>query len=313
MNGVFKAFVSVFVSLIFCLCAVSPCLSTDTANTSATKESKDAEKAPAVFFPAPRFEFDRMIEGEEILHDFVIMNKGTGVLLVQKVKTSCGCTTVSYSKEIPPGGEGIISMKVNTRGYGGRKLSKTITVMTNDIMTPNVTLTVSGMIENFVTIIPRFLRLTGKAGETVKSVVKIVPESKYPFSITGISAQDRTNIKYELNENTADSGEKEYAITVENVKKEAGSYYDVLILKTDSKIQPEIKINVMTKLMDANLSANTSTNALMTGEKMVNESNGNNNVNNFLEIIQKMQKQNTTGINSDETSTHSAASVQDTE
>ncbi len=333
MNAMLKTFCCVS---IFYLCAVSPCLSIETANADTTEvnkeaakttpeqttkidkqeiteQTKDASKAPSVFFPAPRFEFERMIEGEELLHDFVVMNKGTDILLVRKVKTTCGCTTVSYSKKIPPGGEGKITMKVNTRGYGGRKLTKNIIVMTNDPLAPKSTLTVSGKIEKFVTITPPVLRLTGKIGDELKSIVKIIPESKYPFSITGIRARNGENIKYELKENRSASGGKEYTVTVENLKKDAGAYYDVLILKTDSKIQPEIKINVMARLMDDDASAQTPSKASLTKEKRGNGTNDANKVNNFLEVLQKMQQQNTTGVNDKGTPIQSATAIQDPE
>jgi len=35
-----------------------------------------------------------------------------------------------------------------------------------------------------------------------------------------------------------------YILTVENLKKTEGGYRDTIYLKTDSKIKPEIKINV---------------------------------------------------------------------
>lgn len=125
-----------------------------------------------------------------------------------------------------------------------------ITVITNDPVYPNTTLTISGNVQKFVTINPRFLKFNGKVGQELKSVVQIIPENKYPFSVLKIIAQDGKNIKYELKENNSASGSKEYSITVENLKKDAGFYSDVLILETDSKIQPEIKISVMAKITD---------------------------------------------------------------
>lgn len=323
MNRMVRIFVYAF---IFCLCATSLCFSANAtemkkeAVQAAAEQTKDSSekqadslKAAVVFFPQPKFEFDHMVEGEELLHDFVIMNKGTEVLQVQKVKTTCGCTTVSYPKEIPPGEEGKILMKVNTRGYGGRKLTKTIAVMTNDKVTPQSILTVSGNIEKFATITPSVLRLNGKAGDEMKSVIKIVPESKYPFSILKVRAQDGKNIKYELKEEKSASGGKEYSVTVENVKKDAGSYYDVLIIMTDSKVQPEIKINVMARLMETNSPSKTpltgNNENITTPDKEISNRNPNIKATNsdngtdkarkadFLEALQKMQQQNGTGVN----------------
>jgi len=114
MNGMFKMFVS---SLIVYLCLASLCFSADTTgvnkeslkstselkNNSLKKESleqkkdvvkqesseqkQNGAKAPSMFFPAPHFEFDQMVDGTELTHDFIIMNKGTDTLQVQKVKT----------------------------------------------------------------------------------------------------------------------------------------------------------------------------------------------------------------------------------
>lgn len=262
MNGMFKVCIS---ALIVCICLASPCFSIDkgaaetasdhqkeTLGADSTEENKELTKVPAVFFPAPEFKFDSMVEGEELRHDFVIGNKGKGVLRVEKIETTCGCTTVSHSKEIPPGCEGKISMKVNTNGYGGSRLTKTISVITNDTMKPESTLTVSGNIDRFVTITPPVVRLSGNIGDKLKSIVKIIPTDKYPFSIASIRNRDGQNIRYKLKKENSSSGRKEYSVTVENAKKDAGFYYDVLILATDSKIQPEIKITVMGRIINPN-------------------------------------------------------------
>ncbi|MBF0412122.1 MAG: hypothetical protein HQK70_05360 [Desulfamplus sp.] len=211
---------------------------------------------------------------------------------------------------MPPGGEGKISIKVNTRGYGGRKLMKTIAVMTNDSKNPEISLTVSGNVDKFVTITPSVVRLNGKVGEELKSMVKVIPEDKYPFTVTKIRAQEGKDIKYELKEEKSVSGGKEYSVSVENLKKDAGFYYDVLILETDSKIQPEIKINIMARLIDPNqektplqglngnngntgVSVNGGANQIPFGKGAAGSetADGAKN-NNFLEVIQKIKQQN---------------------
>ncbi|MBF0228211.1 MAG: hypothetical protein HQK63_01240 [Desulfamplus sp.] len=202
---------------------------------------------------------------------------------------------------MPPGGEGKISIKVNTKGYGGRKLMKTITVITNDSKTPESNISVSGNVEKFADITPSVVRFNGKIGEELKTVVKVVPESKFPFLVLKVRSQEEKakNIKYELKEDKAASGNKEYSITVENLKKDAGFYYDVLILETDSKIQPEIKINVMGRIIDPNAQEKSplqgiNENNAVKNPNAPNTANTNNGAknNNFLEVIQKIQQQN---------------------
>jgi hypothetical protein len=42
---------------------------------------------PAVFFPEKIFEFTPVIEGANVVHDFVVLNKGAAPLLINNVKT----------------------------------------------------------------------------------------------------------------------------------------------------------------------------------------------------------------------------------
>ena len=44
-------------------------------------------KLPFAYLPAVNFEFQPVIEGKEVIHDFVIQNKGAAVLQVQSVRT----------------------------------------------------------------------------------------------------------------------------------------------------------------------------------------------------------------------------------
>ncbi len=89
------------------------------------------------------------------------------------------------------------------------------------------------------------VRLIGDADSKIKRTVTIVPEKKYPFKIKEVTAQKGKDIKFELTEKkSALNGEDGYVLTVENLKKNEGRYFDTLILKTNSTIRPEISIRV---------------------------------------------------------------------
>ncbi|MBF0243222.1 MAG: hypothetical protein HQK64_12200 [Desulfamplus sp.] len=81
MNQTAKIFVCY---LLFFMFAALPAFSADTT----PEQNKQGDlKSPSVFFPEPVYQFTSSVEGEDILHDFVIMNKGTDILKVEKVKT----------------------------------------------------------------------------------------------------------------------------------------------------------------------------------------------------------------------------------
>ncbi|MBC8178169.1 MAG: hypothetical protein ISR61_07230 [Desulfobacteraceae bacterium] len=59
--------------LVFCLMVVV---------SGAQEKVKDS---PSVIFPDPGYEFAAVFEGVEVVHDFVVQNKGTATLDIQKV------------------------------------------------------------------------------------------------------------------------------------------------------------------------------------------------------------------------------------
>ena len=44
-------------------------------------------ESPSAVVPEPRYEFAPVPEGSEVLHDYVIQNKGTAPLIIEKIKT----------------------------------------------------------------------------------------------------------------------------------------------------------------------------------------------------------------------------------
>lgn len=101
----------------------------------------------------------------------------------------------------------------------------------------------SGSVERFVTISPAYVRLFGKSGEPISARVSIIQEKKYPFRILGPNENSRGNVHYRISE-IETPGETGYLVTFENLKKSKGRYFDIVTLKTDSILRPEIKITV---------------------------------------------------------------------
>ena len=118
-----------------------------------------------------------------------------------------------------------------------------IVVRTNDPDKLHQKLEVFGNVENFVTIRPGAVLLTGDVGIEIKVLVRIIPEDKYPFEIVGTSLIRGKYVGCELKEVDASEGGG-YALSVENLRNIRGRYSDLITLKTTSKIRPEIKIKV---------------------------------------------------------------------
>jgi hypothetical protein len=145
---------------------------------------------------------------------------------------------------------------VNTDGFGGKKLNKTATVKTNDKKNASQRLAVTGEVKKFVTIEPRKAKLNGIKGETIKSVIRIIPEKEFAFAIKKIKANHGKYFTHRLEE-AKKNGKTEYALVIENTKKDAGRYYDSLTLTIDSQIRKELKIRVYGNITEPKSSAKT--------------------------------------------------------
>ena len=56
--------------------------------TVSLADSTPNPQIPAAFLPITTFNFPEVVEGTEIVHNFIIFNKGAGPLNIQKVQTS---------------------------------------------------------------------------------------------------------------------------------------------------------------------------------------------------------------------------------
>lgn len=106
-----------------------------------------SEDRPVIHFQETQHDFGKVNEGNIVEYTFVFSNAGGSTLNIKDVRTSCGCTAALVSKDnLEPGEEGTIVVELDTKNRLG-KMSRTITVLTNDPVDPNKVLTVYAEIE----------------------------------------------------------------------------------------------------------------------------------------------------------------------
>ena len=91
--------------------------------------------------------------------------------------------------------------------------------------------------------------MSGLVGVPINETVTIIPKKKYPFKILEARAQKGKHIRYQLREEK-NSENMIYLLTVENLKKEKGNYYDRIELITDSRHKKKIMITVYGRIFD---------------------------------------------------------------
>lgn len=235
-----KTVVSVLLIAFFvmALCAVG-----QTAEQKIKEAKKTDTNKPQIVFDNEIFVFPNAVEGTHVPHDYKITNKGGDVLKIESVKPACGCTAADFTKEIPPGGEGKISIKFDTSGYGGKTPDKTIAVTTNDPDRPNIELRIKGVVESFADVSKDKVTFRGKPGDNLSEIITITPKDKFPFKILEVTSAYGQHMTTKLETETKD-GKPIYKLTVINLKKDIGRYFDRISIKTDSNVQQFISIGV---------------------------------------------------------------------
>jgi len=103
---------------------------------------KDNSNAPQIKFEQTQHDFGKIEEGKINEHIFKFKNLGKENLIINDVRTSCGCTAaVVEGQDLKPGESGSIKIQFDSSGRNGRQ-SKTIVVLSNDPETPTATLTI---------------------------------------------------------------------------------------------------------------------------------------------------------------------------
>ena len=129
-------------------------------------------------------------------------------------------------------------------------LKQNIVVQTSAAKQPNISFDIDGNVEKFANITPNKLILRGNAGEPIIGTVTVSPDPKYPFKVLETKSKNGTDIQTRIEEKQ-ENNTTAYIITVENLKKDPGRYYDVITLKTNSPIKPELQLSVYGQILEA--------------------------------------------------------------
>lgn len=144
---------------------------------------------PTIFFKNPDFNFGQIYKGQKVEHIYKFENRGKDILEIKKVKTSCGCTAVILTNDtIPPGETGEIKATFSSGSISGN-INKSITVASNDPVTPKFRLTISGEIINDLIINPEHIDFGSvSVGEESIKTVTIKSQTEPDFKIKKITS-----------------------------------------------------------------------------------------------------------------------------
>ncbi len=204
-----------------------------------------AADQPKVVIPQTTQDFGEAIQDKEFSHTFVIKNAGKAPLQILEVDPDCACTVPSYDKEIAPGQEGKITLKLKPFSVV-KKFTKKTKIRFNDPETPQTVLILTGYAKPIIEIVPsHIVRFKGGLNEIHKSEIRFISHMSEPFEIKGFE----TNIadKIEVTVKPEQAG-KAYVVTVKNKMQEPGHYAGKIYLNTTAQKRPRLLVRVFADL-----------------------------------------------------------------
>ncbi|MBP1741306.1 MAG: hypothetical protein H6Q48_3599 [Deltaproteobacteria bacterium] len=151
-----------------------------------------------------------------------------------------------FDRSIPPGGEGKITLTVNTRGFDG-KFRKAARVYTNDPRTPQDTLVMEALVKTPIVISDRMVLLLGTTQEAITRTVDIKGELNKPLKLEPVDYTLDKKVKFNIEEVAKG---KHYRVTFTSIPNVGNYYQGILRLKTSYAEKPELVIHVRGKFIN---------------------------------------------------------------
>ena len=203
---------------------------------------------PKMDIPETRYNFGRVFERKQYIHEFALYNHGDAELIINNVRPGCGCTVANYDKTIMPGRQGKIEFVLDGERVHDQ-FNKTATVSTNDPVHPIMTIAVEGIEIPYLDVEPAgTVYLHGRYGEHVESAMTVKSnEEGQEFKILRVTSNLDDKITYKV---APSSQPGTYDLTVyKNPELPTLITYGTLYLHTNSKEAPTtpIQVHIITK------------------------------------------------------------------
>jgi hypothetical protein len=216
--------------------------------------AKVADKAPRLTVIEPVKDYGIVSKGEKLNWAFAVKNTGTADLQIIAARPACGCTVAEFDKVIKPGETGKVTAQVDTTAFNG-PIAKSVTLETNDPVTPTAQLTIHATVKPYVEAYPAgFVRYSLLQGDAEMQTITIYSEEAEPFEITKIEVPgDYVKASFEKITNDAERapnvgapGQAQYKvnITVGGPDAKLGPLAEKIRIFTNSKHQPEYLVSL---------------------------------------------------------------------
>jgi hypothetical protein len=198
-----------------------------------------------VVIPETTHDFGEVLQDKDLGYTFTVKNTGKAPLNILEVDPDCACTVPSYDKEIPPGKEGKVTLKLKPFSVI-KKFTKKTRIRFNDPDTPQAVLILTGYAKPIIEITPsHIVRFKGGLNEVHTAEIRFISHMSEPFEIKEFQTNIPDKIDVDIK---AEKPGKVYVVKVKNKLKEPGHYAGKIYLTTTVPKRPRLLVRVFADL-----------------------------------------------------------------
>jgi hypothetical protein len=202
-----------------------------------------AAGSPEITAADREYDFGEVLQGTKMTHTFVFQNSGGADLVIERVRSSCGCTAALLSSNhLPPGAEGKLEAVFESGRFRGN-VSKTITLHTNVPETPRVSFVIRATVMPEVTITPDVVDFTSLVPGAVREMEVMITNRGEREVVLGTPGATNPEIVVLLAPGPLAPGASR-AMTVRVVPSTAGGVSGYVMLRVDGAAAPDMRLSV---------------------------------------------------------------------
>jgi hypothetical protein len=184
--------------------------------------------------------FGSVTRGQKLEAEFDFENVGDGPIVLHGIHAACGCTAVEAENgaTYEPGDRGKLKVILDTSDFAG-KLSKSITVMSNEVAVPARTLTLTATVASEISVNPPLIDFGEvRAGSPANASVKISSD-KLALSLSAPQFNGRV-----MDGKLRKVGSDWFVDVTLKPELPTGFVKETLTIATNGRLQKEIKIPI---------------------------------------------------------------------
>lgn len=190
------------------------------------------------------YDFGEVFQGRKLEHTFRFRNAGEAPLVVEKVRSSCGCTAALLSTElIPPGGAGEIRTTFDSGRFRG-PVVKTIYLYVNDPQRPVAQFHLRGTVTPELVVNPELVDFGSlRPGRSAEVRVSLTNQGEQEILLETPQTTG-PELRAELTETRLPVGHSVQLIVEAKPREGKQRLSGYVMIKTSSSLIPELRLPV---------------------------------------------------------------------